>query len=215
MARYRDEEEYYYEEPQQNVRTLYPMYGNYCPPINVATPINIAPPVASYPVSRRDDYDYEDKGYYDEPRRARREQRRVEYYGGSPVLRLSEHRGLLKMLFLGLITLGIYPFVTMYRMSVDINIIASRYDGRRTMNYAMLLMLILMTAGIGYLVWESKFCARIKNELARRGIDYRFGAGSFWGWNTLGCLILIGPLIFIHKRCKAMNLLSEHYNIYG
>lgn len=139
-------------------------------------------------------------------------------YGGgfTPVMRINEHRGLLKNMFLGMITLGIYPFVIMYRMSQEINLIASPYDGKRTMNYAMLMMIMVMTAGIGYLVWETKFCARVQNELGRRGIDYKFGAGSFWGWNTIGCLLFgLGPLIFIHKRCKAMNLLAQHYNMYG
>lgn len=140
----------------------------------------------------------------------------ASYGGYAPVLRINEHRGLLKNMFLGLITLGIYPFVIMYRMSQEINLIASPYDGKRTMNYAMLIMIMVFTVGIGYLVWETKFCARVKNELARRGIDYKFGAGSFWGWNTIGCLLFgLGPLIFIHKRCKAMNFLAQHYNIYG
>ena len=136
--------------------------------------------------------------------------------GYAPVMRINEHRGLLKNMFFGLLTLGFYPFVVTYRMSQEINLIASRYDGKRTMNFAMLMLVMVFTVGIGYLVWETKFCARIKNELERRGINYKFGAGSFWGWNTIGCLLFgLGPLIFTHKRCKAMNLLAQHYNTYG
>ena len=57
--------------------------------------------------------------------------------------------------------------------------------------------------------------ARIGNELKRRGIGYSFGAGTFSGWNILGALIGIGPLVYTHKLLKAMNKLSEHYNVNG
>ena len=42
-----------------------------------------------------------------------------------------------------------------------------------------------------------------------------FSAGSFWGWNVLGSLIVVGPFIYLHKMFKAMNLLAAHYNVNG
>ena len=52
-------------------------------------------------------------------------------------------------------------------------------------------------------------------ELKRRQIDYNFGAADFWLWCILGCLILIGPFVYIHKRMKAMNLINADYNEKG
>lgn len=134
----------------------------------------------------------------------------------APVGQLKTNRSLLKIIFLGMITFGIYPIVVYSSISNDINVIASRYDGRKTMHYCLLCFLIgPITLGIAYLVWYHKISARIGNELARRNIDFTFGSADFWLWNVLGALIVVGPFIFIHKLCKASNLIAEHYNQNG
>jgi len=133
-----------------------------------------------------------------------------------PVAMLKTNRGLLKYILLGIITFGIYPLVLMSSISTDINVIASRYDGKKTMHYCLVVFIFSwLTAGIVPLVWSHKISARIGNELARRGIAYPFGAGTFWGWNILGSLIVVGPFIYIHKLCTAMNMISAHYNQNG
>ena len=107
----------------------------------------------------------------------------------TPAYKLKTNRGLLKYIFLSLITFGIYGIVTMSEVTEDINIIASRYDGRRTMHYCLILFLFAgLTLGIAPLVWAHRMCDRIGNELARRGIAYRFGTGTYWGWGILGSL---------------------------
>lgn len=129
---------------------------------------------------------------------------------------LKTNRGLAKYILLGIITLGIYPIVVMSSISSDINIIAGRYDGKRTMHYCLLIFLVSwLTLGIGVLVWYHNLSSRIGNELRRRNISYQFGAGSYWGWSILGALIVVGPFIYIYKLLKAMNLLSSHYNVNG
>ncbi len=133
-----------------------------------------------------------------------------------PVRQLKTNRGLLKTILLGLITLGIYPLVLYSGISSDINLIASRYDGKKTMHYCLLVFVVTpLTLGIGSIVWCHRISARIGKELSRRGISYSFGAGSFWGWNVLGSMIGVGPFIYLHKLCKAMNLLSADYNQKG
>ena len=140
----------------------------------------------------------------------------TNYYGYGPAVRLNTSRGLLKTILLSIITLGIYPLVLMSGISTDINIAASRYDGRKTMHFCLLAFIVApITCGIGALVWYSNLSDRIGVELRRRGIAYSFGAADFWLWNTLGCLIVIGPLVYLHKLFKAMNLVCENYNIYG
>lgn len=50
-------------------------------------------------------------------------------------------------------------------------------------------------------------------EIERRNISYSFGAGSFWLWNTIGLLLFgLGPIIYMVKFFKAINLLNEDYN---
>lgn len=134
----------------------------------------------------------------------------------TPACKLKTNRGLLKYLFLSLITCGIYGVVVMSAVTEDINILAGRYDGKRTMHYCLILFLFSwLTLGIAPLVWSHRLCTRIGEELRRRGISYRFGSGTFWGWGFFGSLIAVGPFIYTHKLLKSMNLLAAHYNING
>ena len=134
----------------------------------------------------------------------------------TPVRQLKTNKGLVKYILLSLITFGIYPLVIMSSISSDINLIASRYDGKKTMHYCLLTFIFTwLTFGIAPFVWYHRISNRLGNELNRRGIAYSFGAGSFWGWFILGSFIFVGPFIYIHKLFKAMNLLSADYNING
>ena len=141
----------------------------------------------------------------------------MENTNRAPAIRLKTNRGWLKLILLTIITFGIYPIVFYSKISTDINLIASRYDGKKTLHFCLLLFIISpLTLGIGAIVWSHRLCARIGVELARRGIAYRFGAGDFWGWCILGSMLCcLGPIIFLHKLCKSMNLLCADFNARG
>lgn len=133
----------------------------------------------------------------------------------APMLQLPTCRGLGKMFFLGLLTLGIYPMVIWSRIVTELNLAASRYDGKRTMPFFAMWLLAPVTLGIYPLVWIHKFCGRIHRELDRRTIGWEFGPRTFWLWGVLGSLILVGPFIFCHKLMVAMNKLNADYNMNG
>lgn len=134
----------------------------------------------------------------------------------APVGQLKTNRGLLKYILLTIITFGIYALVAMSSVSNDINVIASRYDGKKTMHFCLLCFVFSwLTFGIAPIVWYHNISNRIGNEARRRGINYEFNAGTFWLWNVLGSLIIVGPFIYCHKLFKCMNLISEHYNVNG
>lgn len=134
----------------------------------------------------------------------------------APAKKLKTNRGLLKFILLSVITFGIYPLVVMSVISSDINLIASRYDGKKTMHFCLLAFIFAgLTFGIAPIVWYHRISARIGAELKRRNIGYSFGAGDYWLWSILGGLIVIGPFVYTHKMFKAMNLLCEDYNING
>ena len=132
-----------------------------------------------------------------------------------PRLQLPTRRGLGKMFFLSILTFGIYPTVIWSRIVTELNIVASRYDGKRTMPYFGMLMLSPITLGIYTLVWMHNFCHRIRDESVRRNTGANFGPADFWLWGVLGSLILVGPFIFVHKLMKAMNKMNTNYNVYG
>ena len=125
---------------------------------------------------------------------------------GAPVGQLKTNRGLLKYILLSIVTFGIYSIVFWCGVSGDINIIASRYDGKKTMHYALLLFLIApLTAGIAAFVWNHRVYNRIGDEARRRGLDCSLSASDFWLWGVLGSLIIVGPFIALYKLCNASN----------
>lgn len=134
----------------------------------------------------------------------------------APVGQLKTNKGLLKTILLSLITFGIYGLVVMSSVSSDINTVASRYDGKKTMHYCLLFFLVApITLGIAAFVWSHRISNRIGAELSRRGIAYHFSASDFWLWNVLGVLIVVGPFVYMHKLFKAVNLMNAHYNVNG
>ena len=99
-----------------------------------------------------------------------------------PAYQLPTGRGLIKLWLLTIITLGIYPMVMWSRMSVEINMVASRYDGKRTMHFLWMPVVAALTLGIYMFVWLHQLCNRIGNELKRRQVNYKFSAATFWLW---------------------------------
>jgi hypothetical protein len=135
---------------------------------------------------------------------------------GAPVGQLKTNRSLLKLILLSFITFGIYQIVVMSGISTDINVIASRYDGKKTMHFCLLMFLVApLTGGIAMFVWYHRISNRIGDELRRRGISSDFNASTFWLWYVLGSLIFVGPFIYLHKMCNNMNELCMNYNVKG
>lgn len=112
-----------------------------------------------------------------------------------PAYQLQTTRGLGKLIGFSLITFGIYGITQWNSYADDINIAASRYDGRKTLSYFAMLFCTIITLGVFPFVWHHNLSGRIGNELERRGIDYKVGPHHFWLWGVLGSLILVGPFI--------------------
>ena len=126
---------------------------------------------------------------------------------------LKTNRGLAKYLFLSFITFGIYGLVVLCNISSDINTIASRRDGKHTMNFLLIYFIFgWMTFGIASIVWTHRISSRIGDQLSARNLPYNFGASDFWLWSVLGSLILIGPFIYLYRFFKAMNIIADDYN---
>ena len=139
-----------------------------------------------------------------------------QYQQAYPMRQLKTNRSLLKIILLSIITLGIYSIVVMTDISNSINTAASRYDGKKTMHYCLLFFIVTpITLGIGAIVWYHRISNRIGNELMRRRLPYSFGAGDFWIFAFLLSMIIVGPFIYIHKLCKAMNFVCADYNVNG
>ena len=134
----------------------------------------------------------------------------------APIGQLKTNKSLVKLFLLSLITFGVYGIVVKSSVRCDISVVASREDGKRAMHYWGLLFLVgPVTLGIADLVWNHRLANRLGAELTRRGINYSISASTFWLWGILGCLIVVGPFVYLHKLLKATSLLCEHYNVNG
>lgn len=132
-----------------------------------------------------------------------------------PMYQHPTNRGLGKFILLTLITFGIYGMVTWCKMITELNVAASRYDGKRTCPYFAAMMLTTITYGVFAFVWQHNMANRIGAEVRRRGYDYKISASDFWLWGILGSFIFVGPFVYCHKLLKGMNLINSSYNVYG
>ena len=133
-----------------------------------------------------------------------------------PVARLKTDRSFLKTFLLSLITFGIYGLVVYAHITDDVNLVCTRYDNKKSMNYWLLILVVTpLTFGIASIVWMHRICNRIGGELQRRQVPYDFSAKTFWLWNVLGSLILVGPFVFAHKFFKAVNMMNDSFNRIG
>ena len=126
--------------------------------------------------------------------------------------KLKTDRSMWKLMILNILTLGIYSIVFFIPFSFDIDKVAPKRDGTKTMNFLFAYILAFFTFSIVMLAWHYQIAARVEEALAERQIDYEFSTTDFWGWYVFGSFIFVGSFVYFHKLCTAMNLLCESYN---
>ena len=133
-----------------------------------------------------------------------------------PLKPMNTERKLWKYIVFSILTCGIYSIVFWSSIGEDLNITAVRRDGKKTMHYCLIFFLLQeITCGIMTLVWFHQVSQRIGDEARARGFQTDLGASTFWLWDVLGSLIIVGPFIYVHKVCEAMNAIATSYNTYG
>ena len=126
---------------------------------------------------------------------------------------LQTNRKMWKLMLFSILTLGLYSIFFFIPLSFDIDTVAPRRGDGKTMNYLWAYLLALVTYSIVVDIWHFHIAQRVGEALYVRKIEYDFGTKDFWLWFVLGSLILVGPFIYFHKLCTAMNLLCEDYNV--
>ena len=82
-------------------------------------------------------------------------------------------------------------------------------------NIVTCVILTIITCGIYGIIWMHQISQRIGDEARARGMMTDFGASTFWLWNVLGSMIVVGPFIYMHKLLQAMNYIAGSYNANG
>ena len=140
-----------------------------------------------------------------------------QYMPQQPAMKLlNQERALWKYIVFGIITCGIYWIVFWSGVGEDINMAASRRDGKKTMHYCLICFLLQeVTCGIMGIIWYHQISQRIGDEARARGMQTDLGSSTYWLWNVLGSLIVVGPFIYVNKICEAMNYIAASYNTNG
>ena len=125
---------------------------------------------------------------------------------------LPTDRSVWKFLLFSILTLGLYSIMFFIPFSFDLDKIAPKRGQSGSLNYLTAYILSLFTFAIILDIWHYQTAAHMEEALSRRQIPYAFGTGDFWGWYIFGSLIFIGPIVYLYKLCKAMNLLCADYN---
>lgn len=126
--------------------------------------------------------------------------------------RLATNRSMWKLMILNILTFGLYSILFFIPFSFDLDKIAPKRDHTKTFNYLFAYLLSMLTFSIFLLFWHHQISERVEEALSARGVSYDFGTGDFWVWYCLGSLFVVGPFVYFHKLCRAMNLLCRDYN---
>lgn len=85
--------------------------------------------------------------------------------------------------------------------------------GRRTQRYYVAYLLGIPTLFVYTLVWMARIAEELKAKAIELGIEGKHT--SFWhmfGWNVLGILILVGPMIATRRFFKTLNQVEIELN---
>ena len=126
--------------------------------------------------------------------------------------KLPTDRNMWKLMILNILTLGIYSIFFFLPLTKDLDKVDPPRGREKTMSFLTAYVISLFTFSIVMIVWHYLVAQRIEEALARRKIDYDFDTGDFWKWYFWGSFILVGPFVYFHKLCTAMNLLCQNYN---
>ena len=126
--------------------------------------------------------------------------------------KLQTNRAGWKLVLFNILTLVLYSITFFIPLTFDLEKVSPSRDRGKIMNYLFAFIIAFFTFSVVMYVWHYQVASRIEDALAEREIDYDFSTNTFWLWYVFGSLFLVGPIIYFHKFCKAMNLLCEDFN---
>ncbi len=121
-----------------------------------------------------------------------------------------KQRSFLGLLFLSMITFGIYGIAWYYLMSRDINTVVGE-DGK-SVDPGLALVLAIFTFGIYPIIWLYIEGDRMKAAGDTKGANIKDSGVTYLLWMLLGSLIVIGPIVALVKFINNYNTLVVLYN---
>ena len=132
------------------------------------------------------------------------------------VVTVQEERRLWKYIILGLLTLGIYDLIFMWKMLKDLNTVCGYVedsDEDRSPNYIIFCLLCLITLGIYSYVWYYAQGNRMRRAARAYGFEIDEQGKEYVLWMLFGVLLFgIGPFICFYLFIGNVNKLAKAYN---
>lgn len=126
-------------------------------------------------------------------------------------MRLKEDRSGIVIILLSIITLGIYGLFFIHGLAKDTNTACAK-DGRNTIGLLLYIVLSIVTGGIFSIIWMFLIIDRWNNYLEKNNTPKRITGVGYILWSTIGCFIVIGPLVAFFKTVHTMNDVAAAYN---
>ena len=124
---------------------------------------------------------------------------------------LPTNRGLIKCIFLSIITIGIYAFVFNHKYSRDLNVIRKSYNNKTKMGFIAAFFLGFVTLEITMIVWTVSTVIDTYKYADRENVS----SGSpalYFVFTILLSWTIVCPFIAEHKLYKTMNNICKVYN---
>ncbi len=122
------------------------------------------------------------------------------------------HRSGIAFVFLGIITLGVYPVVVLSQVRKEVS---SLLDGKgvgKQMPFVWAYLLGFITLGLAPLIWVCKMANKIQMAALEKKITSPRLSGAFMLWSYFGVLVLIGPFVAYHRFFALLNAVEKRAN---
>ena len=127
------------------------------------------------------------------------------------VLDVKTNRGLVKVIFFSIITLGIYGLVYLSRYQKDLNAIRGVYGEKKGIGVIAMILLGIITLGIVMLVWSIKRILSTYRLAKKAGTDVKGSAVFVILSSTILSWTIVCPLLAYSKMIKTMNNLCAKF----
>lgn len=118
-------------------------------------------------------------------------------------------RNIVVCFLLSFITLGIYGIYLYYTIGEDTRKLCAD-DGMNQLNYVYVWLLGFVTFGIFPICWCCTTMNRLRMKAKRNGMNKKmYSDVSYAVWNTIGILIIVGPIIAFHHFVAQINCFAE------
>ena len=116
-------------------------------------------------------------------------------------------------IFLGIITLEIYPIVVLSHVRKEVNELNENNGVKKQMPFILAYLLGFITCGIVPLVWATRMAGKIEIAALERKITSPSISKAFFAcWIIFGSYIVVGPFIAFHRFFKVLNAVESYEN---